>query len=106
MKDEYLKSPLHFLPHFLLSFFQGTSVCLCLSLPDLMGSSRLLPACHTDSSQGVFPTLSLCICSNSAPRVGKFAPQAQSELQAPQGACIPKAPPHRSPSGSRLYHRE
>lgn len=38
-------------------------LCLCT----LMGSSRLLPAYLTDSSQGVFPSLSFCICSISAP---------------------------------------
>lgn len=89
---------LYLLAHiFLLVWSVHMHVFVFLCLRTLVGSSRLLPACLTASSQGVFLSLSFCICSIFAPSVRKFPLKAPSELQAPQDLRIPKAPYTQEP---------
>lgn len=64
-------------------------MCLCLSLC-LVGSPRLLPACHTDSSQGVSPRC-LCVSAPALLREWESFPSRPNLSSRPHKAsAVPK----------------
>lgn len=103
-KTKKLSLPLSAGPHIDLEY---TFVCVCVSVPVYPHGMLPAAACISDRLLSRCFTLSvflyvLHLCSLS----GKVYPLGSIWAPSPQGLCIPKAPTHRSPSGSLLYHRE